>query len=238
MDFLDHKNGMNKDNFYFKAKTELIDKIIKDLNYKNRIKILSVGCGLGEEIEALNKYGKVYIIDINKKALDLIPKKCYKQKKVMDARNLKFKDNYFDLICALDVIEHIKEDELVVKEFKRVLKKKGNVIVTVPSFNSLYSSHDKALGHIKRYNKKEIEILFKDFTKYKITFWNSILFLPISIIRIIKKHKIETTENPDNFNFNKRINNILLKILRLENKAIEKNIKLPVGLTLLGIFKK
>jgi ubiquinone/menaquinone biosynthesis C-methylase UbiE len=235
MDFHDYKNGMNEENFYFEGKKELLEKLLKKLNLKKKIKILSIGAGTGEEVKVLKNYGDVYIIDVNKEVINSMPKE-YKNKFVMDARKLKFKNEMFDLIVALDVIEHIEGDIKVVNEIKRVLKKDGTILMSVPAFQQIYSKHDAILGHVKRYSKKEVRELFKEFKVKRLFYWDSILLLPVALIRIIQRNS--TKVNPDYFQFNKIIDKLLLTILRIENNLVIRKITLPFGLTIVGIFKK
>lgn len=236
MDILDYQEGSNKDNFYFKGKKELISIILNKLKLKKKNKILTIGCGTGEELEVLKEFGDIYVIDINKEVLKLIPSKLYKKKFVMDATSLKFKDNTFDLIVALDTLEHIKDDKKVIKEIERVLKPKGHIIITVPGFKLLYGPHDIALGHIRRYKLSEVKELFNNFKIVELGFWNSLMFLPIFFYRILAKTR--KRNGKDKLNINKPINFILLNIIRLENKLIEKGIIPKFGLTIFGVFKK
>lgn len=76
-----------------------------------------------------------------------------------DARSLPFKNNTFDLVVCLDVLEHIVEEEQVVSEIYRVLKPSGKFIISVPEGKKLWSSHDVAVSHVKRYERDELAFL-------------------------------------------------------------------------------
>ena len=64
-----------------------------------------------------------------------------------------------DIILAMDVLEHIKEDHAALKEWRNTLKPDGLLLITVPAFQHLWSSHDIFLGHYKRYNNKSLNDL-------------------------------------------------------------------------------
>lgn len=237
MDYKDYKAGKSGTDFWFRAKKDLIEKLLsRNLKYaKNKLKILNLGAGTGEDLEILNKFGKVYVIDIEKKALDLIPNNLCEEKKVCDACNLNYPNNFFDVVVSFDVFEHIKKDYLAISEVHRVLKNKGHLIFSVPAFQSLYSAHDKALEHKRRYSKKQLKNLLKKFKQINIFYWNFILFLPIALQRILKKESEPRVEAP---NFNKYIDNFLFQILLLENFLIKENFKFPFGITIVGACKK
>lgn len=155
MDYEDYKRGTKKSNFWFKAKNHLVEEQFRKLKKQN-LKILNLGAGTGDDLEVLNKFGKVYVIDINKKELDLIKDNDCVEKKVADACKLPYKNDFFDVVTSFDVFEHIERDDIAVKEVYRVLKKGGSLIFSVPAFQGLYSAHDKALAHFRRYSKKSI----------------------------------------------------------------------------------
>ena len=67
----------------------------------------------------------------------------------------------FDTVIALNVIEHIEDDNLVINNCKKLLKPNGRLIILVPAFMKLYNSFDKELGHYRRYNKKKLGDLFQ-----------------------------------------------------------------------------
>lgn len=66
----------------------------------------------------------------------------------------------FDSIFSLNVVEHIYDDNLAIKNAKKLLKEGGYLIVLVPSYQRLYNSLDKELDHYRRYNKKTLSALF------------------------------------------------------------------------------
>jgi len=66
----------------------------------------------------------------------------------------------FDTVFALNVVEHIEDDMLAVKNCRKLLKPGGNLIILVPSFGWMYNRFDVGLGHYRRYTKKSLSRLF------------------------------------------------------------------------------
>ena len=236
MDYKDYLVGKNESGFWFRAKIDLINILFEKIfkNNSKKLKILSVGAGTGEELSILNKFGEVYVIDIEKKALDLIKNSLYKEKNVCDACNLSYKNNFFDVVVAFDVLEHIEKDNVAVKEIKRVLKKQGAFIFSVPAFQFLYSSHDKALEHKRRYSKKKLKSLLQIFNKTNFHYWNFFMF-PYALLRLFKKNSSPKIEEGKVSPF---LDKFCFNLLIIENFLIKNNFKFPFGVTIFGISKK
>ena len=234
MDYRDYIDGQSGDQFWFRSKKDLINILLNKIGLKN-LKILNIGAGTGIDLEIMNRFGNIHIIDVNKKALDLIPSNLYSEKKICDATALPYPNDFFDIVCSFDVFEHIKNDGKAVLEAHRVLKKKGLLLFMVPAFNFLYSAHDRALLHYRRYSKKKIQGMLKIFKYEYLSYWNSILFLPLSILRLLKKRAKPKT---DYFNLPYILEKAFLNFLRIENKLIMKDYRLPFGLSLVGVYRK
>jgi 2-polyprenyl-3-methyl-5-hydroxy-6-metoxy-1,4-benzoquinol methylase len=67
----------------------------------------------------------------------------------------------FDTVFALNVVEHIADDQQALANCKKLLKKNGNIIILVPAFQSLFNQFDEALGHFRRYTAKTLLPVFK-----------------------------------------------------------------------------
>jgi len=73
-----------------------------------------------------------------------------------DARHLPVETGSVDLVVAFDVLEHIDEDHLAVEEISRVLRRGGGALITVPCDMALWSAHDEACGHVRRYSRASL----------------------------------------------------------------------------------
>ncbi|MEM3374721.1 MAG: class I SAM-dependent methyltransferase [Candidatus Woesearchaeota archaeon] len=236
MDYEEFESGQSKEIFWYKSKKNLVKVLMKKTcDNKKNLKILNLGVGTGDDLEILRRWGENYVIDINKKVLSLINDELVKEKKIGDACNLPYKDNFFDVVVSLDVFEHIKDDNKAANEVYRVLKNDGVLIFSVPSFQFLFSSHDKALNHERRYNKKTLYMLLPNFN-LKVFYWNSFLFIPFVVNRLIKRN---SKPKVDKMNLPDWLNNLFYHLLNIENYLIEKDMSMPIGLSLVGYgFKK
>jgi ubiquinone/menaquinone biosynthesis C-methylase UbiE len=236
MDYKDLQAGNSSDYFWFKGKTDLIHTFMKKkCKGKTDLKILNIGVGTGDDLKMLNHFGKNYCIDVDEQALNYIDPSLCEEKRTADACALPYEDNMFDVVISCDCFEHINDDKKAVSEVHRVLKPGGILLFTVPAFQSLYSSHDKALLHFRRYNKRTIRETMAPFSSKKFYFWNTLLFPPAALTRIIRKNAEPKVDNPQ---MGKFMNSILYRILKVDNFLIGKNISLPAGLSLVGYCYK
>jgi SAM-dependent methyltransferase len=94
-----------------------------------------------------------------------------------DARRLPVATASAGLVVAFDVLEHIEEDEVALSEISRVLQPGGHLLVAVPADMGLWSAHDEAVGHVRRYTKDTLAEVVRTagFEVDSLTSWNVLL---------------------------------------------------------------
>lgn len=130
--------------------------IAKAVGRKRKIKILNVGCGTGGTIDMLEEFGDVENVDISDDAINFMRKRGYKNLTKVDGNELPYQDKTFNVVGAFDVLEHIEDHVGALKEWKRVLKDDGAIVLTVPAYQWLWSDHDVSLHHKRRYTTKRL----------------------------------------------------------------------------------
>ena len=143
---------------------------MKSIKKNKTSTILEIGCGQGfnTQILAKNKKNDVIGIDLSKDEIK-IARKRYKTVRfeVMNAENLKFKDNTFDKIYAIQILEHVDNLSKVLDEISRVLKPRGKVIISVPYHKSekwllkIRPTYFKEIHHVRIFKENELERLCK-----------------------------------------------------------------------------
>lgn len=123
-------------------------------------KILEIGCGLGNFTGALIEFGQVTAIDINYEYIKKLNIKLKGKAQVgygnIESGKYFFNSDKFNSIICLNVLEHIRNDGKALKNMYKLLEKNGYLILLVPAHKLLYGEIDKAIGHFRRYEKKEI----------------------------------------------------------------------------------
>lgn len=142
----------------------IYEKIVARL----RGRILELGSGLGvfsEKMVSDIKTPEIILTDKSLSYLNNLEKKFANKTNVtVNKLDLECIADYqeigydkFDTIIAINVLEHVKNDEFVFEQLYRMLKKNGTIILLVPSYKFLYNHIDLAIGHERRYTKKELK---------------------------------------------------------------------------------
>lgn len=120
--------------------------------------ILDVGCGSGRNLQLLDRWGRARGVEPSGPGLDACRAAGLGSDRVMQggADRLPVPDSSFDLVTAFDVLEHLDDDAAGLAEARRVLRPAGHLLVTVPAYRFLWSVHDEALGHRRRYVASEL----------------------------------------------------------------------------------
>lgn len=154
---------------------------------------LDVGCGGGGNAGVLRDLGwQVSGLEYSPAAAGLATSRGLDVVRG-DARVLPFRDASMDLVMSTDMWEHIDDDEAVARETFRVLKPGGRLLVAVPCSMSLWSGHDVALGHVRRYEKAELTGLMErvGLEVVDVRSWN-VLLRPV--VRARRKHNTSESE--------------------------------------------
>lgn len=162
--------------WFLTRKKIVLDIIGCYLNVDSIPKILDIGCGSGVMLSALDKAGQVYGMDMSEDAIDF-SKRVFngEVKQGTLPEKVPYPEEYFDLITALDVIEHIDRDLDSLKSMCSHLVPGGKLIITVPAYMFLWSSFDEMNEHKRRYTRPELRAKLEQagFTIEKLTYYNT-----------------------------------------------------------------
>lgn len=225
--------------WWFVGRRKVVSKILNELELPNNAKILEAGCGTGGNLKMLSAYGEVYAFEPSTFAID-----CAKHKKNSVVHrgclpyDIPYEQGVFDLVVALDVIEHIQQDKESLEVLIDCLKPGGILLVTVPAFQSLWSAHDVLHHHMRRYSKQELCMLTKDSNVNirLVSYYNSLLF-PIAYIARLTKKIIKIKDSSEDQMPSSIINSIFSSFFSLERFFIGK-IPIPFGLSLIMAVNK
>jgi SAM-dependent methyltransferase len=201
-------------------------------------RILDAGCGSGAFLSILQKQAKAYGIDSSLRACGLCADKRNNVVQA-DIRQLPFRENSFDAVFALDLIEHAEEESDVLNEIYRVCSPGGTCIITVPAWDSLWGERDSYLGHKRRYTAKKLRIALESarFKIIKCSYIYTLLF-PILYIRnkirgCLGYRQIKT----DIFAVAEPLNKFLINLFGLEIKLLPW-VGFPFGTSIVCVANK
>lgn len=197
--------------------------------------IVDVGCGAGGNLMMLQRYGRVVGMDISLTALSLCRSRWAGAILGGDIIQLPFRSNSVDVITVLDVLEHICDDVAALRECWRILKPGGDLIITVPSLRSLWSVHDIALRHYRRYSRAELNIKIRraGFVIDKLSFAICPLLPIVFVFRKVQNLCICATESRTALiELPSPLNRALIALLALEAQVL-RWFDLPFGVSLI-----
>ena len=241
----EYENMFNLEDFYwwFKGLRNLVFSSIKKFSGRGRIKLLDAGCGTGKFLESCKAY-EAYGIDVSEEAIRFCRHRNMTNFKKASITDIPFDSNSFDVVTSMDVLSQrgINNDLTALKEFYRVLNNNGTLILNLPAFKFLRSTHDEVVHIRQRYDRIELNKKLDDvgFKIEIITYRNTILFPLILLKRFAGKYfrekgeKVQSDLRPPPM----LINSILTYILFLENKLIDLGRNFPFGCSLYCIARK
>lgn len=243
MNELEYEQMYNLESFYwwFVARRKLLrDLIATERNLPANATILDVGCGTGLNHSVLSQFGRVFGADSSETALKFSRDRGVENLVMSDAENLQFADETFDLVTALDVLEHTNDDRAALAEIARVTRPGGRLLATVPAYGFLWSEHDEALHHRRRYTGHELrnKLTNAGFVVERSTYFIHLLFFPILLARIwqnLTKKNLEAKTS--HIILPKWVNSLLIRILDFERLLI-RGFNLPFGVSLVCIARK
>src|SRR3989344_1670650 len=217
-----------------------------EINFKKereKIKILDFGCGSGILVDELARYGyQACGLDVSEEAIKFGLFQGIKNLEVINGYKINFQNNIFDAVFALDVLEHLKDEKLVLDEIKRVLKPGGVFIIMVPAHMFLWGVQDGISHHYRRYTMNSLLKKIEDekavsLKVLKKAYFNTFLFLPIAFFRIVSRiFDIKGRESDFDIN-SPLINRFFFSIFNFERKIL-KYASFPFGISILLVLKK
>jgi len=204
------------------------------------LKILDVGCGTGGTMDRLRPLGLVVGLDLEPLALEFSHNRGHRSLTLGSATALPFATNSFDLVVALDVLEHIPDHQTAAREIARVLRPGGLLLATVPAYQHLWSRHDEALMHQRRYVGREVgALLTQAGLRTEHLTYTVMAYLPlVTVVRAYQRRfKRSGPPHADVAPTPRFLNTVLRAWLDVESQ-VALRVRLPWGLSVFAIARK
>ena len=242
MDKYFYKNyfEFEKYHWWFKVRRNIILLLIKRYKISKTAKIFDFGCGSGYTVGYLQKLGyDASGNDVSAEAVEFGLSEGVRNISVAQSGKINHSEGGFDLILALDVIEHIEDDSAAVRGLKMALKPEGIVIMTVPAHQWMWGVQDEVAHHFRRYTMTGLTSIVKQSGDLKIvnkTYFNTFLFLPIVFARMLSKW-FNLKKRESDFDINNRfLNGLFYFVFNLETYLL-KIFSFPFGVSILFVLK-
>jgi SAM-dependent methyltransferase len=179
----------------------------------------------------LSEYGDAEGVDVSEDALAFCRERGLDKVRLGAAEELPYEDGTFDLVTALDVVEHLDDDLAGLREMRRVLRPGGRVLLFVPTFMFLWGLQDDVSNHRRRYRLPELQRVLEQagFEIERTTYANITFFLPILAMRQLMRLTGIKADSENNINVS-ALNGVLGGVFGAEGWFL-KRMNLPFGVS-------
>jgi len=204
------------------------------------VRVLDAGCGTGAILAMLAQSARPVGVDLMPEAIRFCRIRRQMATAAASVVALPFPDGAFDAAVSLDVLCHrsISDKRAPLVEIARVLRPGAILILNLPAYQWLYSSHDMAVHTDTRFAKRQATGLLRDcgFSVIEATYWNSLLFPPIVVTRLWRK--FFPPNGSDLASGGKGVSNAVFKAVLGIERGLLRLAPMPMGLSLFLVARK
>ena len=235
----DRMAELDQHHWWFTARRRILSSVIRRVvRLPAGARILELGCGTGHNLDTLAEFGRVEASELDDYARELATKRLGRAVEKAALPDLsKFPTDSYDLIALLDVLEHVPDDKGSLAAILTRLKPGGALLLTVPANPWMWSAHDVAHHHHRRYRKSEIAALAKEagFEIELLSPFNTLLFPLIAGVRLL--NKVRGHDSADDALPSRPVNSTLDKLFGAEAGLIGR-LPFPFGVSLVAVLRR
>jgi SAM-dependent methyltransferase len=234
-------HSLELSHWWFRGRRRVLVDLVKEVADRRggSLQILDYGCGTGGNTPAYASLGTVVGIEPDATAIELARDRGGARYCRASGIQLPFREAVFDAVVASDVLEHIEDDLTAVAEIARVLRPEGAAIISVPAHQWLFSEHDVALHHFRRYSRAGLRSVLErgGLRIRRLSYWDATLFPVICFHRMLGKRRRSQKPRSDISSAPWLFNEALLTLLVAE-AALLRHVSLPWGSSLLCVAER
>jgi SAM-dependent methyltransferase len=223
--------------WWYRGRRRVLHAALGKLPLPADARVLDAGCGTGRTMDELHGYGEVHGFDLNPLGVEHARGRGHGDVRVARLEEIPYPDESFDLVTCLDVLEHTPDDLVSLRELRRITKPGGWLVVTVPAFQLLWSSHDVANQHYRRYRRSQLRRAAEaaGWEPGESAYFNTFLFLPGAAVRVGERlRRPHKRRGRPNVQLTPRsLDRVLEWPMRIEGGLLRRGIRMPFGMSLL-----
>ena len=242
-----HDEHLERDHWWFRARRDIFRAVLEARTELPRpMRVLDLGPGSGVNLSVLAPLGQLVNLDLSRVSLERLPELATDgvdsgEAVQADATRLPFAARSFDLVCALDVLEHLDDDRAALTEIRRVLRPGGTFLFSVPAHRWLWGRQDVLAEHRRRYRREELaeRVLAAGFELDRLSYCNTLLFPPIAAVRLAMRPFLSRTVRGGSdlsVQLPFGLDRALYALFALESRWLPRR-DLPFGVSLLGLAR-
>jgi SAM-dependent methyltransferase len=233
--------AVDEHHWWYRGRRRIIRAELDRLPLPAGARVLDAGCGSGRTLEELIAYGEVSGIELDDGAAELARARALGEVRVGRLEELPWDDGTFDLITCLDVVEHVPDDVVALTELYRVSRPGAWLLVTVPAYQALWSLHDEANHHFRRYSRRSLRraTTAAGWRLHRLSSFNSLLLAPAAAVRVAQRRFGTHNGYTNDLALGPAwLNDVLERPLALEASWLSRGRTLPLGLSLLAVLRR
>ncbi len=181
--------ALEEAHWWFVGMRSIYRKQLESLRLRPDSKILDLGCGTGGNLGLLESLGSTWALDASRTAASFVRQRGFPRIAVASATELPVGDESFDVVTAFGVIEHVEEDERMLREMRRVTRSGGHMLVVTSAHRWLWSVHDDRVHHVRRYRIAELgeRVRRAGWRIDQLSYVNAALFPAVAAVRTVQR---------------------------------------------------
>lgn len=225
--------------WWFAGRRAVVTGLLSRLSLPPDARIIEIGCGTGGNLDMLSAFGRVSALEMSDVARNIATTRTNGRFQIHAGSapdDLPVLGEKFDLICLIDVLEHIEDDIGTLAVLRGMLAEGGRIMITVPAYRWLWSRHDEFLHHKRRYTAAELKskAALVGLSATRISYYNTLLF-PVAALmrlqdRLFKREIASGTSVPP------RLINALFRRIFSGERYLLNAVSLPFGVSLFAIL--
>lgn len=237
--YFDLMAAHSAEHWWYQARWQLVGQLLKGRVPQGGVAI-DVGCGTGEVVQLLAAEGARVVAgtDLSGHALAHAQPRVAGHGSLIaaDAECLPFPTGRADVLVSLEVIEHVDSDLAALREYRRVLRKGAILLVTVPSYESLWAPHDDRAGHRRRYGLGQLArtVGRAGFEVHRTSYYFSFLVPPAYVVRRTPLRRL-AGDADEELSSSPILGRVMAGAARAERAWLGRGHRLPFGLSILAL---
>jgi len=226
--------GQEDRHWWFRGRRELLWALLRRVDAPSSPRLLDAGCGTGRNLVEFGTLARTLAgIDPSAEAVEFCRRRGLENVRCAGLEDLPFGPAEFDLLLACDVLEHVSDDRLALKELLRVAAPGATLLVTVPAYQWMWTHHDDQLHHLRRYTRRALKRLVEDsgWNVVHDTYFNSLLLPIVTAMRLVSRGS-SRQGHTDLDRTPALLNGALGLPMKLEAALIARGARFPAGVSI------
>jgi SAM-dependent methyltransferase len=219
--------------WWFRSRRAVVRALVARGGLPPSPRILDAGCGTGANLVEYARLGEVTGVDAFPEAIRFCRERGLDNVLEAPVERLPFEAGSFDLLFATDVIEHLDDDVVALRELRRVAGEGARLVLTVPAYERLWSDHDVSVHHRRRYTagllRERVEA--GGWTPAVETYFFATALPVVAAVRAVRRRRSNGQPRSDLSLPPEPVNRLLELPTLAEAKAIQRGARLPAGVS-------